>query len=36
VRETIDGHAGSNTGEVPADQWAAYVSRIQAAADAFR
>jgi len=36
VRETIDGHAGSNTEDVPADQWAAYVARIQAAADTFR
>jgi hypothetical protein len=36
VRETIDGFAGSNTDEVPADQWAAYVARIQAAADTFR
>ena len=36
VRETIDGYAGSNTDEVPADQWAAYVARIQAAADTFR
>ena len=28
--------AGSNTDDVPHDQWAAYVSRIQAAADTFR
>ena len=36
VRETIDGYAGSNTDDVPDDEWAAYVSRIQAAADTFR
>lgn len=34
VREIIDGHAGSNTGEVPADEWPPYVAKIQAAADA--
>ena len=36
VRETIDGRAGSNTGDVPADEWAPYVARIQAAAETFR
>ena len=36
VRETIDGYAGSNTDDVPDDEWAAYVARIQAAADTFR
>ena len=36
VRETIDGRAGSNTGDVPADEWAPYVARIRAAAETFR
>jgi len=36
VRETIDGHAGSNTDEVQADCWPSYVAQIQAAADAHR
>lgn len=36
VREMIDGHAGSNTGEVDADSWPSYVAEIQAAADAHR
>ncbi|MDQ6642185.1 MAG: DinB family protein [Actinomycetota bacterium] len=36
VRETIDGHAGSNTGEVPANSWPSYVAQVQAAADRHR
>lgn len=36
LRELIDGHAGSNTGEVAADSWPAYVEQIQAAADRHR
>jgi hypothetical protein len=36
LRETIDGHAGSNTGELEADSWPSYVEQIQAAADAHR
>jgi hypothetical protein len=36
LRELIDGQAGSNTGEVPAEDWAAYVATVQAAADTFR
>ncbi len=35
LRETIDGHAASNTDEVPAGEWAPYVARIQAAANEF-
>jgi hypothetical protein len=35
VREMIDGRTGSDTGESGTD-WAAYVGRIQAAADTFR
>jgi hypothetical protein len=36
LRELLDGHAGSNTGDVPAEEWSPYVAGIQAAADTFR
>lgn len=36
VREMIDGHAGSNTGEVVTGSWPSYVAQVQAAADAHR
>jgi hypothetical protein len=35
VREMIDGHTGSDTGESGTD-WPAYVAKIQAAAETFR
>lgn len=36
VRELIDGRGGRDASDLDADWWAAYVARIQAAADAFR
>jgi hypothetical protein len=36
IRELIDGHAGSNTGEVATAEWSSYVTKVQAAADTFR
>jgi hypothetical protein len=36
LRELLDGHAGSNTGEVPAEEWSSYLTDVQAAADAHR
>ena len=36
LRELLDGHAGSNTGQVPAEEWPSYLADVQAAADAHR
>jgi len=35
VRETIDGHGGSDHGMLDAEEWKRYITRIQAAADTF-